>query len=163
MVVDVTLVDAMLALTPVERLRANDRMIRTVEALRHGFTVAQGAPLTTFDIDVVHRRDGAKGRLALAVYGRSVVHIIGTYRERWATGMKAGRAKVFWTGRSQAVRLPKEYRFDTDTVSVRREGAAVILEPTNEWPEGYVESFTGVPEEFRRPEQGKVDEREKLA
>ena len=30
-------------------------------------------------------------------------------------------------------------------MSVRREGAAVILEPANEWPEGYVESFTGVP------------------
>jgi len=76
--------------------------------------------------------------------------------------MKAGRAKVFWTGRSQAVRLPKEYRFDTDTVSIRREGAAVILEPANEWPEGYVESFTGAPEDLRRPAQGKVDKREKL-
>lgn len=41
MVVDVTLVDAMLALTPAERLRANDRMIRTVEELRHGFAVAR--------------------------------------------------------------------------------------------------------------------------
>jgi hypothetical protein len=39
--VDVTLVDAMLALTPAERLRANDRMIRTVEELRHGFAVAR--------------------------------------------------------------------------------------------------------------------------
>jgi hypothetical protein len=39
--VDVTLVDAMLALTPIERLRANDRMIRTVEELRHGFAVAR--------------------------------------------------------------------------------------------------------------------------
>ena len=77
--------------------------------------------------------------------------------------MKAGRAKIFWTGRSQAVRLPKEYRFDTDTVRVHREGAAVILEPVDDWPEGYVESFTGAPEDFRRPAQGKVDEREKLA
>jgi virulence-associated protein VagC len=33
-------------------------------------------------------------------------------------------AKVFWTGRSQAVRLPKEFRFDSETVSVRREGQA---------------------------------------
>lgn len=39
------------------------------------------------------------------------------------------RAKVFWTGRSQAVRLPKEFRFDTDEVSIRREGKAVVLEP----------------------------------
>jgi antitoxin VapB len=39
------------------------------------------------------------------------------------------RAKVFWSGRSQAVRLPKEYRFDGDEVRIRRRGAAVILEP----------------------------------
>ena len=26
-------------------------------------------------------------------------------------------AKIFWTGRSQAVRLPKEFRFETETVS----------------------------------------------
>jgi antitoxin VapB len=38
-------------------------------------------------------------------------------------------AKVFWSGRSQAVRLPKEFRFDTDAVRVRRHGTAVILEP----------------------------------
>jgi len=76
---------------------------------------------------------------------------------------KARRAKVFWTGRSQAVRLPKEFRFETDAVLVHREGAAVVLEPADEWPEGYVESFAGAPEDFRRPSQGKVDEREKLA
>ena len=104
--------------------------------------------------------DRGAGESALTPSER--VHIIGTYHEGKATGMKPARAKVFWTGRSQAVRLPKEYRFDTDTVSVRREGTAVILEPADEWPEGYVESFTGVPEDFRRPEQGEVDEREKL-
>ena len=45
-------------------------------------------------------------------------------------------AKVFWSGRSQAVRLPKEFRFDADTVRIRREGDAVILEPIaaeDEW------------------------------
>jgi len=38
-------------------------------------------------------------------------------------------AKVFWSGRSQAVRLPKAFRFDTDEVRVRRHGVAIILEP----------------------------------
>ena len=43
-------------------------------------------------------------------------------------------AKVFMTGRSQAVRLPKEFRFDTDEVRIRREGNAVVLEPiTDDW------------------------------
>jgi virulence-associated protein VagC len=37
-------------------------------------------------------------------------------------------AKIFWSGRSQAVRLPKEYRFDGEQVSIRREGNKVILQ-----------------------------------
>ncbi|CAN5761471.1 hypothetical protein BH23GEM3_BH23GEM3_00600 [soil metagenome] len=43
--------------------------------------------------------------------------------------MSGDRARVFWSGRSQAVRLPKDYRFDVDEVRIRRRGAAVILEP----------------------------------
>ncbi len=35
--VDVTLIDAMLALTPEERLLQNDRMIQTIQELRDGF------------------------------------------------------------------------------------------------------------------------------
>ena len=42
------------------------------------------------------------------------------------------RAKIFWSGRSQAVRLPKEFRFDVDEVSIKRRGDAVILEPIAE-------------------------------
>lgn len=38
-------------------------------------------------------------------------------------------ARVFWTGRSQAVRLPKEFRFETSEVTIRREGESIILEP----------------------------------
>ena len=38
-------------------------------------------------------------------------------------------ARVFMNGRSQAVRLPKEFRFDTDRVLVRREGRDVVLSP----------------------------------
>ena len=48
-------------------------------------------------------------------------------------------AKLFRNGRSQAVRLPKEFRFEGSEVSVRREGDAVILEPLKprDWPKGY--------------------------
>jgi antitoxin VapB len=72
------------------------------------------------------------------------------------------RARLFWTGRSQAVRLPKEFRFEGDTVLVRRSGNVVILEPSDEWPEGYAESFAGVPDDFGRPSQGEADKRKKL-
>lgn len=40
-------------------------------------------------------------------------------------------AKLFWSGRSQAVRLPKEFRFDGEEVRIRRHGQTVILEPVN--------------------------------
>lgn len=75
---------------------------------------------------------------------------------------RAKRAKVFWTGRSQAVRLPKEFRFAGDTVLVRREGKRVVLEPADEWPEDYVESFAGVPGDFVRPPQGRAEKRAAL-
>ena len=38
-------------------------------------------------------------------------------------------AKVFVTGRSQAVRLPKEFRFEADEVGIARLGELVILYP----------------------------------
>jgi len=43
-------------------------------------------------------------------------------------------AKIFKSGRSQAVRLPKEFRFEGTEVRIRRKGSAVILEPiSNSW------------------------------
>jgi antitoxin VapB len=42
---------------------------------------------------------------------------------------KRGTAKVFTTGRSQAVRIPKEYRFSCDEVLIERRGEQVILTP----------------------------------
>lgn len=42
-------------------------------------------------------------------------------------------AKLFWSGGSQAVRLPNEFRFDSSEVRIRRRGNAVILEPIG-WP-----------------------------
>jgi antitoxin VapB len=38
-------------------------------------------------------------------------------------------AKLFRNGRSQAVRLPQEFRFEGKQVRVRRVGDAVVLEP----------------------------------
>ena len=41
-------------------------------------------------------------------------------------------AKLFMHSRSQAVRLPKEFRFDVEEVEVSREGDAVILRPKSD-------------------------------
>lgn len=50
---------------------------------------------------------------------------------------KSGIAKLFRNGRSQAVRLPKEFRFEGDRVRVSRVPDGVLLQPltmdTKEW------------------------------
>ncbi len=50
---------------------------------------------------------------------------------------KSAIAKLFRNGRSQAVRLPREFRFEGDRVRVRRVAGGVILQPlisnTREW------------------------------
>jgi antitoxin VapB len=41
-------------------------------------------------------------------------------------------AKLFTNGRSQAVRLPREFRFQGDDVFIKRVGTAVVLLPRKE-------------------------------
>lgn len=38
-------------------------------------------------------------------------------------------ARVFTSGNSQAIRLPKEFRLDVRRVDIRREGSRLIIEP----------------------------------
>jgi antitoxin VapB len=66
-------------------------------------------------------------------------------------------AKVFTTGRSQAVRLPKAFRFSTSEVTIERQGDAVILRPKlqtkEEWwdeMEQILTGFEGMPEHIER-------------
>jgi antitoxin VapB len=42
---------------------------------------------------------------------------------------KTGIAKLFQNGRSQAVRLPREFRFEGDRVRIRRVAQGVLLQP----------------------------------
>jgi virulence-associated protein VagC len=48
-------------------------------------------------------------------------------------------AKLFRNGRSQAVRLPKEFRLKGTEVKIRKEGEKVILEPIEKanWPDDF--------------------------
>ena len=56
-------------------------------------------------------------------------------------------AKLFKNGRSQAVRLPKEFRFKGAEVKIRKEGSKVVLEPleTSDWPAGFWNFFSPDP------------------
>lgn len=53
--------------------------------------------------------------------------------KRKAPGV-ADTARLFTHGGSQAVRLPKAYRFEGKEVLIRREGDSVILEPVDDAP-----------------------------
>ena len=51
-------------------------------------------------------------------------------------------AKLFKNGKSQAVRLPKEFRFKSDRVYLKRMGNAVILLPYGAPWQSLVDSLT---------------------
>jgi antitoxin VapB len=59
-------------------------------------------------------------------------------------------AKLFQNGRSQAVRLPKEYRFDSDEreVVIKRLGKAVVLISKSELKNVFLGSLSKFPDDF---------------
>jgi antitoxin VapB len=64
----------------------------------------------------------------------------------------ADTAKLFMTGRSQAVRLPRDYRFEGEEVFIRRDpatGDVVLSRKPDSW-QGFLElaQRTDVPENF---------------
>ena len=76
-------------------------------------------------------------------------------------------AKVFMTGRSQAVRLPKAYRFETDEVSIERQAdGAIVLraKPPGRLGDRLWAMLDGLPDDptFVRPDQGVAEERDWL-
>ncbi|MFO7987663.1 MAG: type II toxin-antitoxin system VapB family antitoxin [Desulfatiglandaceae bacterium] len=73
-------------------------------------------------------------------------------------------AKIFQNGNSQAVRLPKAYRFPGNEVKIYKNGNRVILEPLEPTWDALFESLSEFPEDFF--EQGRcqppMQERETL-
>jgi antitoxin VapB len=70
-------------------------------------------------------------------------------------------AKLFQNGQSQAVRLPKEFRFDDDHVFVKKSGNTVVLIPTkNSW-DTLIQSLDKFSEDFMTErKQPKAQKRE---
>jgi antitoxin VapB len=54
-------------------------------------------------------------------------------------------AKLFQNGSSQAVRLPREFRFKGDKVRIRRAGKSVVLEPLEDDPAAWLAELKKVP------------------
>ena len=71
-----------------------------------------------------------------------------------------GVAKVFWSGRSQAVRLPAACRFETTEVEVIKEGDSLTLRPRGKDWGAYFDSETRGSLPARR--QPPLDERDEI-
>jgi antitoxin VapB len=66
----------------------------------------------------------------------------------------ADRAKLFRSGGSQAVRLPRDYRFeDQDEVTIYRQGDRIILEGARRrWQKAFLE-LAGAAKDFPYPDE----------
>ena len=73
--------------------------------------------------------------------------------------------KVFNSGNSQAMRIPKEYRFEHEDVLVTKVGSVLIAYPAESRYEVLLESLNGFSPDFLpdgRPDQGEQKAREAL-
>ncbi len=64
-------------------------------------------------------------------------------------------AKVFRSGNSQAVRLPKEFRFKTTEVEIFRRGQEVVLREKDKTLARAFELIAGLPDDFDIPDRKK--------
>ena len=73
-------------------------------------------------------------------------------------------ARLFANGRSQAVRLPKEYQFNGENVYIQKVGEAVILFPVDREWEVFLHGLNGFSDGFMSEGrfQGVNQEREEL-
>jgi len=73
-------------------------------------------------------------------------------------------AKIFENGRSQAVRLPKKFRFNVEEVVVQQLGDAVILVPKESLWKIFMEGLEGFTSDIFEDgrDQGVQEERESL-
>ncbi len=58
------------------------------------------------------------------------------------------KAKLFKNGSSQAVRLPKEFKFQGDEVYIKRIGRLVVLIPKEDPWDSLVQSLDGFSDDF---------------
>ena len=69
------------------------------------------------------------------------------------------KTKIFKSGNSLAVRLPKALELPCGTVSIHREGRKIIIEEVTEmgWPEGFFKSVRISREDFGREKPAYVE------
>ena len=70
-------------------------------------------------------------------------------------------AKIFENGRSQAVRLPKEYRFEEDEVYINKIGNVIMLIPKNDPWAGAFAAADAITPDFMAEGRPEFPEQEK--
>ena len=70
-------------------------------------------------------------------------------------------ARLFANGRSQAVRLPKEFRFEGEEVFIKRVGNMVVLIPYNEPWQTLLDSLDQFSEDFMDERNQPTDQQER--
>ena len=77
--------------------------------------------------------------------------------------MNRATTKIFVTGRSQAVRIPKVFRFDCDEVYIEQKGKQIILTPKPKIWDTYFSEGKCLSEDFPdRIEDFPPEEREEI-
>ena len=70
-------------------------------------------------------------------------------------------ARVFKNGQSQAIRLPKAYRFNSKEVFIRKEGENVIISPKpDSWDDFFASNRRPTPDFMENRNQLEMEERE---
>jgi len=101
--------------------------------------VAQAQPLDDMDVALqpIQQRRSAKSMMLTGLRGVGKTVILNAVGTRYTLdiylrGDFMERAKIFQSGHSQAVRLPKEFCFNGSEVFIKRIGKAVVLLPLDD-------------------------------
>ena len=90
-----------------------------------------------------------------------MIYTLASINDNWGNIMQT--AKIFTNGRSQAVRLPKKYRFTGDDVFIKKIGKMVVLLPKDDPWSSLVNSLDQFTDDFMNErDQPKQDPREEL-
>jgi len=73
-------------------------------------------------------------------------------------------AEIVRAGDTQLLKLPEEFHLEGDTIGIRRQGEAIVLEPVKpaSWPPGFFDRIRIDDSAFARPPQGQVPPAPKL-
>lgn len=72
-------------------------------------------------------------------------------------------ARIFQSGNSQAVRLPKEFRLTADRVEILRHGRDIILREHPATAAAIFDALASMPEDFMRAERNDTPPQEREA